>query len=260
MAIRRLIPFFALPLVLLSLLFFAGVGRAAPLPKGTAAARVSDQEVPAEPVEATKIQATTYRLTSSNNLKQFALAAINFSDANRGNFPRNVTDKDGKPLLSWRVQILPYIEAADLHNAFRMDEAWDSEHNLKLLERMPKVFSSPRVLVNKKGYTVYQGFEGAGAAFERGKQLRFPASFSDGTSNTIMLVESSIAVPWTKPVDLPFDPKKDVIDFGKAYGGKPLTVLCDGSVRTLDLKNLSQETLKNAITTAGGEVLGADWK
>ena len=61
------------------------------------------------------------------------------------------------------------------------------------------------------------------------------------------------------PVDLPFDEKKDLPDIGKAYGAKPLAVLCDGSVRTLDLTTLSATTLKAAITRAGGEVLGSDW-
>jgi hypothetical protein len=75
-----------------------------------------------------------------------------------------------------------------------------------------------------------------------------------------MAVESSMAVPWTKPADLPFDAKKDLPDFGKAYGAKPLGVLCDGSTRILNLKKISPETLKAAITIAGGEVLGKDWE
>ena len=74
-----------------------------------------------------------------------------------------------------------------------------------------------------------------------------------------MLVESNIAVPWTKPADLPFDAKKDLPDFGKAYGAEPLAVLCDGSVRTLDLKKLTPKTLKCAIMLADGELLGEDW-
>ncbi len=74
-----------------------------------------------------------------------------------------------------------------------------------------------------------------------------------------MIVESSVAVPWTKPADLPFDVNKDLPDFGKAYGGKPLAALCDDSIRILDLKTLTPKTLKAAITIAGGETLGPDW-
>ena len=68
--------------------------------------------------------------------------------------------KNGKPLLSWRVQLLPFLEYAELYNQFKLDEPWDSENNLKLLEKMPSTFASPRVKVKNKGYTVYQGFVG----------------------------------------------------------------------------------------------------
>jgi hypothetical protein len=73
-----------------------------------------------------------------------------------------------------------------------------------------------------------------------------------------MAVESSIAVPWSRPADVPFDVKKEVQNIGKAYDAKPLAALCDCSVRTLNLKTLTQETFKNAITRADGMVLGAD--
>jgi hypothetical protein len=218
-----------------------------------------DGEVAAEPAKATEKEAADHLKQSQNNLKRIALAFHNYADVNRGQLPGDLTDKDGKALLSWRVQILPYVEQGDLYKKFKLDEAWDSKNNLDLLEKMPEVFSSPRVVVKNKGFTVYQGFAGAGALFEPGKKLRFPAAIPDGTSNTILAVESSVAVPWTKPADLPFDLKKDLPDIGKAYDAKPLAALCDGSVRTLNLKKLTPATLKAAITIAGGEVLGPDW-
>jgi hypothetical protein len=182
-----------------------------------------------------------------------------YADTNTGLLPRDITDKDGKPLLSWRVVVLPFLEQDELYNKFKLDEAWDSENNRKLIEKMPEIFSSPRVIVKKAGYAVYQGFAGGGALFEPGKKLRIPAAIQDGTANTILAVESSVAVPWTKPVDLPFNVKKNLPDFGKAYDATPLAALCDGSVRVLNLKTISPETMKAAITIAGGEVLGADW-
>jgi hypothetical protein len=136
-----------------------------------------------------------------------------------------------------------------------LQEPWDSPTNLKLLEKMPKVFESPRVKT-KKGYTVYQGFEGNGAVMGEGfSLLRIP----DGTANTILCVEATNTVPWTKPGNIPFDPQKDLPKFGKAFGDKPCIVLCDGSTRVLDLKKVSAETLKNAIGSNDGNVLGQDW-
>jgi hypothetical protein len=242
--------------VLAAACVFAALAWSAPAPEEKPKL---DGEVAAEPVKATDKEAADHLKHSQNNLKKIALAFLNYADATSGQLPRDIADKDGKVLLSWRVQILPYVEQQDLYKKFKLDEPWDSKNNLELVEKMPDVFSSPRVVVKNKGFTVYQGFAGAGALFEPGKKLRFPASIPDGTSNTILAVESSMAVPWTKPTDLPFDVKKDLPDIGKAYGAKPLAVLCDGSVRTLNLKKITPATLKAAITVAGGEVLGVDW-
>ena len=83
------------------------------------------------------------RAQSMNNLKQFALAMHNYHDTN-GKFPAASSfDKDGKPLLSWRVHVLPYLEQAELYKQFHLDEPWDSEHNKKLIEKMPNVLASP---------------------------------------------------------------------------------------------------------------------
>ena len=230
----------------------------APAPKEPTPTPAPPAEVAAEPIKATGLQTARYRATSLNNLKQLAFAVHSYTAANNELLPRNLVDKNGKPLLSWRIRLLPYLDQEELFKRFKADEPWDSENNLKLLDAMPKVYSSPRVFVKKMGFTVYQGFDGKDTAFESSSRIKIGA-IADGTSNTILMVESSAAVPWTKPVDLPFDEKKDLPDFGKSFDGKPLVSLCDGSVRVLDLKKIKAETLKNAITTADGNVLGDDW-
>jgi hypothetical protein len=216
-------------------------------------------ELAAEPAKGTEEQAERNLSASVKNLERIALSVITYADTNNRQLPGNIVDKDGKALLSWRVAILPALEQGELYKKFKLDEPWNSEHNKKLIEKMPVIFLSPRVTVKKKGFTVYQGFAGPGTLFEPGKKMRYPASIPDGTANTIMAVESSIAVPWSRPADVPFDVKKDVPNIGKAYNANPLAALCDGSVRTLNLKTLTQETFKNAITVADGRVLGADW-
>jgi hypothetical protein len=206
-----------------------------------------------------RVQDARIRTQSSNNLKQIILAVHNYDSAN-GDLPGDILDKAGKPLLSWRVHLLPYVEALDLYQQFKLDEPWDSKNNRPLLEKMPKVFASPRVKVKGKGYTVYQIFSGPGALFDKGKPKYKLSRIPDGTANTLLVVETSKAVPWSKPADIPFDKDKRVPDIGKAYGGKPLGAMMDGSVKMLDLKKIKPETLKNAITPDDGNVLGADWK
>jgi hypothetical protein len=202
-------------------------------------------------------QAAANQARSMNNLKQIGLAVHNYHDTyNR--LPDDIRDGKGKALLSWRVLLLPFIEQSNLYKEFRLSEAWDSPHNSMLLARMPNLYSSPRVKLKGKGYTVYQVFRGPNAVFGRANPLRLGA-IPDGTSNTILAVESSTAVPWTKPGDIPFDRKKALPAFGKAFGDRPLAVMMDGSARVLDLKKIRAETLKNAIDPADGNVLGKDW-
>jgi len=238
--------------LLVALLLAPALGLvAAPVPKDTTK-RLPDTD---DAVPTTEADRQKNRATSSNNLKQIGLAVHNFASANQDRLPFDIADKDGKALLSWRVRILAYVEEDGLYRKFKLDEPWNSEHNLTLLEKMPAVFDSPRAKA-RKGYTVYQGFHGKGAVLSSGLAI---AAIPDGTSNTIWCTEATAAVPWTKPADIPFDEDKPLPKFGKAFDEKPLALLCDGSVRYIDLKKVSEKTLKLAILTNDGTPLGADW-
>lgn len=225
---------------------------AAPVPKDPGKSKFPDTEDATPVAEADRAAGKD---KSAENLKQIMIAVHNFASANRDHLVKNVGDKNGKVLLSWRVKLLPYLDEEALYKKFKLDEAWDSPHNIQLLEKMPKVFESPRVKV-RKGYTAYQCFAGGvlGSPYNIG-------NIPDGTSNTIWCAEITAAVPWTKPADaaLERDANKDPFKFGKAFGQKPLAALCDGVVRDLDSMKLKHETLKNAIGPDEGQVLGADW-
>lgn len=190
-------------------------------------------------------------LTSQNNLKQIALAFHNYASA-MGHLPNNVYDKDGKALLSWRVLILPYIEEDRLYTQFKLDEAWDSETNKPLAAKLPKVYAPIRVKA-KEGETFYRGFAGKGALFgpDSGKGLKF-SSITDGTSNTGMIFEAGEAVIWSKPDDMPFDPKKE-IKLGGLFEGMSNVAMCDGSVRRLK-KDPDPKELRKLIGYADGEI------
>lgn len=189
-------------------------------------------------------------VTSTNNLKQIGLAVHNYESAN-GKFPANVVDKDGKPLLSWRVLLLPYIEEEQLYQAFKLDEPWDSDNNKKLIEKLPKVYAPIRVKA-KAGETFYQGFSGKDALFGDKVGLKI-TDITDGTSNTVMVVEAGEPVIWTKPADLPFDPKKPLPKLGGMFDGVFNVAWCDGSVSRVRRK-FDEDEFKKAITPAGGEV------
>jgi hypothetical protein len=200
-----------------------------------------------DPTERVRIAAA--RVKSANNLKQIALALHNSADAT-GALPLDITDKNGKPLLSWRVAILPYIDQDQLYKQFKLGEAWDGDNNKKLLEKMPKTYAPP-IGKFEKGQTVYQSFSGPGALMG-GKPVKIQ-NILDGTSNTFMVIEAGDAVPWTKPADVAFDAKKPLPKLGGIFDGAFNVAMCDASVRFIP-KGVKPENLKKYITIAGGEL------
>lgn len=192
----------------------------------------------------------------SNNLKQMGLAFHNYADTYRKFPARATTDDDGKPLLSWRVMLLPFLEEAALYNEFHMDEPWDSEHNKALLAKMPDVYKNPRLEL-EEGLTTYVAPYGG----EEQKQTIWDIedcgfrNVTDGTSNTIMFVEvnSEAAVPWTKPDDFDIAAQSLLEFLLKAPEGGAIGI-CDGSVFDFD-ESLDEETLEAMLSAGGGEVI-----
>jgi WD40 repeat protein len=191
------------------------------------------------------------RTQSANNLKQIALALHNYHDTHKGLPAPAITGKDGKPLLSWRVAILPYIEQDALYRQFKLDEPWDSPHNKKLIAQMPPVYAPVRGPTKKvAGGTYYQAFVGKGTAFEPGKKLALQ-NFTDGTSNTLVVAEGATPVPWTSPVDLAYTRGKPLPKLGGEFGGNFHAARGDGSVGFFK-KDVDPQALSAAIERGDG--------
>lgn len=208
------------------------------------------------------------RKPSQENLKQLGLAIHNYASASPGGDSLIVSGTDAKgapikkldakPLLSWRVALLPYMEQEDLYKQFKLNEPWDSEHNKKLIPKMPKIFAPVNNVKAPEGHTFYQMVLGP-KAMRPGFTI---ANIPDGTSNTIAVVEAAESVIWTKPDDIfiPGDMPKDLMKkFGGLCKGGFNVLLFDGSVRWVDSKVVSERTLWNAIGPDEGEPLGPDW-
>src|SRR5271157_1002785 len=206
------------------------------------------------------LRANAARSQCTNNLKQIGLAMHNYHDRHKTFPPAYTVDKAGKPLLSWRVLILPYLEQEALYKEFHLDEPWDSEHNRTLIDRMPPTYRCPNGSSKRAdlGKTTY--------LTPRGKATIFPGSegikmqkITDGTSNTIFVVDAGNerAVTWTKPDDWDVDPRLDLKGiFGHHPGGTPFS-FADGSVRFIK-ETVDPKTLEMLITRDGGEVISSD--
>jgi Protein of unknown function (DUF1559) len=217
-------------------------------PSGTATALVKGVQ---------KVREAARRIQSQNNLKQLVIAMHNYHDTYQTFPAQAVYDNKGKALLSWRVTLLPFLEQEALYKEFHLDEPWDSEHNMKLLERMPRVFANPADPPGKGKNTVYLGFVGKGAVFEGKKGIRI-TDIPDGTSNTIMFVEATPGVPWTKPEDLPYDPAKDLPKVGGVTPGGFNAGMCDGSVRFIS-NSINEKTLRLLIERNDGQPIPNDF-
>lgn len=212
----------------------------------------------------TGTQASPARQSASmTNLRRIALALHNYHDVFRA-FPAAFSaDENGEPLLSWRVHILPFVDANELYQQFNLSEPWNSPHNQALIARMPDVYRSPNS-VAEPGNTVYLGNAADGGIFvppangqqaPRGTGMR---DIRDGTSNTLLVVEATAAVIWTQPDDFVPNAADPLQGLGSTPG-QFLTVFCDGSPRVISTHSdhpQHLETIKALFTRAGGEVPG----
>jgi hypothetical protein len=194
------------------------------------------------------------RTSCANNLKQLMLALLNYESVH-GQFPAQANyDKEGKPLLSWRVHILPMLEEQSLYDQFHLDEPWDSPHNKQLIDKMPEVYRCPSSPLEGPR-TTYLMPHGKGLVLEGKEGIPF-GRITDGTSKTIALVEvkDADAVVWTKPEDLEWDPKNPIALLGSYHPGSFHVAFVDGSIHLIS-KDIGLDVLKSLFTRNGGEIV-----
>lgn len=191
------------------------------------------------------------RMQELNNYKQIALALHQYHDRNGSFPPVQMKTKDGRPGLSWRVAILPYMNEDALYRQFKLDEAWDSPANKALASRMPRVYA-PIEGVAAPDKTHVRVFVGQMAIFNLTQSRRITA-ITDGVSNTFLLVESTDPITWTEPTELTYDPQGKMASLGLPSHDYFIVAMADGSVRMVK-KATSRQKINAAITAAGNEM------
>jgi len=179
--------------------------------------------------------------------------------------PAVVRDREGRPLYSWRVLLLPYLEEDELYGRFKLDEPWDSPHNKLLALKTPRCYVPALGGEDDPGLTRYQVFVGPGTAFER-PGLTW-ADFPDDRGGTILVAEAGEPVPWSKPADLPYEPDRPLPVIEGPYskpvhllcyevGRKPGFVVCLGNGTTHFLSTpVDEKLMRGLISRNGGEVV-----
>jgi hypothetical protein len=213
------------------------------------------------------------RTQCTYQLRQIALALLNYEQVYKSFPPAYITDKNGKPMHSWRVLILPYMECESLYKQYDLNEPWDGPNNKKLLAARPRMLACPsdgQAYAQDATCTSYVAVVGSNAFWPGEMPRRFDdADFNGRSSNTIMLVEVADAgIHWTEPKDLDADAfqaaghspsqvtvsSKHMRSNGFFYCDTLSIVnvaLADGSVRAISSGNLTPDKL-NTLLAIGG--------
>jgi hypothetical protein len=201
----------------------------------------------------------TVREASANHeleeaMKKIGLAMHAYHDKHHHLPPQATSSKEGKRLLSWRVALLPFLGHDELYQQFKLDEPWDSPHNLPLAAKMPKAYAVPFFFEDNEppNATYFQVFVGPGAAFEGKEGKTMPHDFPDGTSNTILMALADEPVLWTKPADLMFTPKVPMPKLRSGMWSSYPVVFGDSSWSRIPA-TITDNELRGLITRNGGE-------
>jgi hypothetical protein len=208
-----------------------------------------------------QVRELSARNASATNLRQL-VEAMHAYHGEHGCFPPAATySRDGRPLLSWRVLLLPYLSNGRyrrLYNEFQLDKPWDSPDNLIRMRYMPAVYAPVGDDVKAAlDTTYYQVFTGPTTPFpEKGRMTI--VGIRDGDANTVLITEAAEPVPWTQPRDIPYDPSKPLPKLGGQFSNGFFAALANQTVRFLP-RSLSETTLRAVITPAGRDTVGPDW-
>jgi prepilin-type processing-associated H-X9-DG protein len=223
-------------------------------------------------------------LRCMSNIRQMGIGVLGYTNQN-GQFPPGTIANDDLPIdrrLGWGVTILPYIDQVEYLNergktpgeAARL--AWDDPIFADLIAEPPGITHCSHSTRQAASYIAIAGLgtdaPSLSTAHKRagifGDNRRVtPADIKDGSSTTMMLVESdSVPGPWfaggrktvrgLDPFHQPYiGPTRQ---FGGNHDGGANVLFADGSARFV--KDSVDPKLFEALSTmAGGEKISADW-
>jgi hypothetical protein len=133
-------------------------------------------------------------------LSQLGLALRNFAE-DSGEFPPLASrDDKGRPLLSWRALLLPYLDGTKVFDDLDQSEAWDSPNNLEIARRASSSignrFRSPNDVSRDGNSTSFIAIDFSSSDFPKGHK---------GGRRIIVVEVHDSGINWMEPRDLPFD-------------------------------------------------------
>lgn len=198
------------------------------------------------------------RTWCKNNLRRIGLALHNYHDKYGSFPPAFLADSEGRPMHSWRVLILPFLDQTPLYNQYRFDEPWNGPHNSQLHDQLAGVvFHCP----SEESDPDHQRQTSYVAVV--GPETAWPAPDAAGRSDmtnrpgpTIQVIEvANSGIHWMEPRDLTYAEARQGINSkppaglapGSRHQGGIHALFEDGSVRFLS-DELSLKELRTLLT------------
>jgi hypothetical protein len=166
--------------------------------------------------------------------------------------PAFTVDENGNRLHSWRTLILPYVGKQALYDSIDLTQPWDAPVNTAAAATEVATYLCP-ASKHKRTHTTYMAIVGPSNAFT-GSKGRSLADFTDGASDTIMLVDADDghAVHWMSPIDTD-GAFFQTIQTVKMHHKTMLTAFADGTVHRYSKEALGDEEIESLLTVGNGE-------
>lgn len=187
--------------------------------------------------------------SDSNKLKSIALAIYNY-EHDHGHFPPPfIPDEKGKPMHSWRVLLLPYLEEDNMFKQYRMDEPWNGPNNRKLATKSPRCYQS--ILANNlhegnKGETNFLAVTGSGTFWEFSGKLTVKQLGDRAPKVVTFVINDGMGINWMEPSDLDIETMEYSVPSPRGLGVYKTSphAFADGSVHQFQ-KPPKPEALRN---------------
>jgi prepilin-type processing-associated H-X9-DG protein len=211
------------------------------------------------------------RCQCGNNVNRIVRALHNYHDAHGSFPPTYVADENGRPMHSWRVLLLPFLDQQLLYEQYDFDEPWDGPNNSRLAAQTPDPFQcpeEPRRMIPTTSYVAVIGSE----TMWPGSQPISLNDFTDDPAETLLVVEvANSGINWMEPRDLDIsaitlevNPKNgrgiSSLHPGSRFPREPggaHVAFADGSVRFLPDTTVPED-LRAMLTRSDGESIDID--
>lgn len=202
----------------------------------------------------------------SGHCSTVRMALLNYH-SNYGSFPpASITDENGRPMHSWRVLLLPFLEQGRLYDRYDFSEPWDGPNNRKLAGEFISVYRCPSEPASTPvTMTNFVFITGPGTPWPDANKGPSLEDFVDGAATTFLFVEvADSGIHWMEPRDFHIQQMNPQINSKSGQGISSrhrggAHVSWAGGHNSWLSEQTDVSTVRAMMTIHGGENLPGNW-